>query len=388
MIMLKLAFRNLMGAGIRTWLNAVVLSLSYVMIIWSQGLYDGMNKQAGNAKISMELGGGHFWQETYDPFDSFSLQDAHSPVPPALLSWIEKGRATPILMQPATIYPDGRLLPVLLRGIDPDQTILDLPTRFLEVKDETLPVLIGQRMAKVTGLSTGDKVTLRWRDANGAFDALDAHVVQVMSTDVPSVDNGQLWVSLERLQAMMDLPGETTIIVIAPNQSVPPALSGWIYRDLDFLLADIKQLVRSKKVGATIFYVILLFLAMLAIFNTQILSIFRRHKEIGTLIALGMTRTEVIRLFTLEGGLHGVLAAAVGCIYGIPLFAYFAIKGMALPVEDFGFPTGHLLFPSYSLALVAGTTLIILVTVTAVSFLPARTISKMKPTDALRGKLI
>lgn len=33
MLIIKLAFRNLMGAGLRTWLNVFVLSLVFVMII-------------------------------------------------------------------------------------------------------------------------------------------------------------------------------------------------------------------------------------------------------------------------------------------------------------------------------------------------------------------
>ena len=64
---------------------------------------------------------------------------------------------------------------------------------------------------------------------------------------------------------------------------------------------DIQELIADKTVGASILYAILLFLAMLAIFNTQVLSIFRRRHEMGTMMALGFTRGKVIGLFTLEG---------------------------------------------------------------------------------------
>ena len=60
-------------------------------------------------------------------------------------------------------------------------------------------------------------------------------------------------------------------------------------------------------------WAILLMLAMLAVFDTQVLSIFRRQKEIGTYIALGMTRKQVVTLFTLEGAMHAVLAAIRRC---------------------------------------------------------------------------
>ena len=41
MISFKLALRNLLGAGLRTWLNVIVLSFSFVVIIWMKGLLDG-----------------------------------------------------------------------------------------------------------------------------------------------------------------------------------------------------------------------------------------------------------------------------------------------------------------------------------------------------------
>ena len=142
-------------------------------------------------------------------------------------------------------------------------------------------------------------------------------------------------------------------------------------------------------VWKSIFYLLLLAMALLAIFDTQMLSIFRRRKEMGTLMALGMSRPNVIGLFTLEGGLHGFLALAVGAVYGIPFLAWQAKYGFPLPdvTDDFGMAIGSALYPSYGLKLLVFTTLLVLGTVTFVSFLPTRKISKLKPTDALRGKL-
>ena len=109
----------------------------------------------------------------------------------------------------------------------------------------------------------------------------------------------------------------------------------------------------------------------------------------GTLMALGMSRGRLIGLFTLEGAFHGILALVVGAVYGIPILYYFAAKGFPLPdvMDDFGMAMSSTLYPSYGLKLVIATTLLVLITVTFVSFLPTRKISKLKPTDALRGKL-
>ncbi|MEA2005075.1 MAG: FtsX-like permease family protein [Acidobacteriota bacterium] len=389
MIIPKLALRNLLGAGLRTWLNVVVLSFSFVAIIWTQGLYKGMGDQAVHSMIDVEYGGGQYWHEKYDPYDPLALQDAHGIVPAPLKKMIDNGQATPVLITQGVIYPSGRFQSVLLKGIDPSQTITSLPSGFLDFEGEELPVLIGSRMAKSTGLKVGDTVTLRWRDAYGTFDARDAMIVHVMSTTVQSVDEGQLWIPLKKMQELTRMEDETTLIIVSKDAVNPPDVRGWEFKSLDVLLKNIRELVEVKTAGASIMYVILLLLAMLGIFDTQVLSIFRRRKEIGTLMAMGLTRARIIGLFTLEGAMHSVLAAIVAAVYGIPLLIYFAKEGWAMPqaVDSYGFAIGEKLFPTYSAGLVIGTTLLVLLVTTIVSFLPTRKIAKLKPTDALRGKM-
>ena len=130
-------------------------------------------------------------------------------------------------------------------------------------------------------------------------------------------------------------------------------------------------------------------MALLAVFDTQVLSIFRRRKEIGTLMALGMTRWSVIGLFTLEGCLLGIFAFIAGFVYGYPILAYLAKEGLVLPrmIERSQFAVLLTLYPKYGLRLYIVTGLILFITVIIVSFLPTRTITKLKPTDALKGKL-
>jgi putative ABC transport system permease protein len=389
MIIPRLALKNLLGAGLRTWLNVIVLSFCFVLIIWLQGLYKGMGDQARVAQTDAEFGGGQYWQENYDPYDPLTLQDAHSPVPGSLQNLIDKGQAAPILISQATIYPEGRLQAILMKGIDPAQSVLNLPTKFLGQEDEDLPVLIGTRMAKNTGLKIGDTVTVRWRDVQGTFDARDAKIVQVMKTSVPTVDQAQIWVPLEKMRSLTRMENEATLVTLAQGTKEFPQAPGWIHKDMRFLLREIDLMVKSKQAGGSIIYTILLSLALLAIFNTQVLSIFRRRKEMGTLMAMGMPRGKVIQLFTLEGAMHSVLAAIVAAIYGIPLLLWSAKAGWAMPeaVDDFGMALGEALFPVYGTGLVVGTTILILIATTIVSFLPTRKIAKLKPTDALRGKM-
>jgi ABC-type lipoprotein release transport system permease subunit len=389
MLAIKLAYRNLVGAGLRTWLNVFVLSLSYVVIIWHKGFLDGWNRQAQRDMIAWEIGGGQYWHSRYDPYDPFTIEDSHGPLPTEFQSGIRGKYLTPILIAQATMYPEGRIQSVRLKGIDPEQQILQIPTGDLLVERDAIPAVIGTRMARNSKLQVGDFVTIRWRDDRGVFDAAEVEIVRIFKTNVPTVDVGQLWIPLQRLQSMMQLPGEATIVVRALDAPPVESVTGWNFQGHDVLLAELRQIIKSKTVGGLILYVILMSLAMLAIFDTQVLSIFRRQKEIGTHIALGMTRGQVVRLFTAEGAGHGILAALLAALYGIPFLSFQAVRGYALPLEadDYGLAIAERIFPVYSLGLVAGTTLIVLITTTIVSFIPARRITRMKPTDALRGKI-
>ena len=389
MVTFKLAYHNLVGAGLRTWLNVGVLSFAYVLIIWHQGIFSGMHRQASRDVINDEIAGGQYWVEKYDPYDPLSLDESHGVIPGQLDSLIENKQATPILIRQGTIYPEGRVQSVLIKGIDPAQTILDIPTAGLSRDTIELPVMVGKLMAKKNSLHIGDYLTLRWRDVNGTFDAADGEIVAIMNTNVPTIDMGQLWVPLKRLQEMSGLENEATIVVVDQEKREHADLPAWTFKDHGFLLKDINDVIKSKRFGSAIMYAILLFLSMLAIFDTQILSIFRRRKEIGTLMALGMVRSKVIALFTLEGMLHGILGIVIAALYGIPALIITGKIGIPMPstAEEYGFAIPTRLFPVYSAWLVSVTVFIVMLTVTIVSYLPSRKISGLKPTEALKGKL-
>jgi hypothetical protein len=106
MLAIKLAYRNLIGAGLRTWLNVLVLSFSFLVIIWHRGIMNGWDRQARTDTINQEIGGGQYWHENYDPYDPFTLADAHGIIHEKLQ---EKTDYTPVLITQATIYPGGRV---------------------------------------------------------------------------------------------------------------------------------------------------------------------------------------------------------------------------------------------------------------------------------------
>lgn len=384
----RLAIRNILGAGSRTWLNVIVLSFAYVAIIFNQGFYTGLSNQVKRARIEAELGAGQLWHKNYDPHDPLTLHEAHGILSDSLKPWITQN-GVPILIIRGTFYPKGRIRNVLVKGIPPDQQILSIPTHFLKRNNGLIPALIGRRMAKSAGLQIGDICNIQWQDANGTYDAHDVEIVQIIDTSVPTIDHGQIWVPLERLQTLLQMRNQATMIVLNRNVESTPMGAEWILKTIEFLLRDLHAVQKTRTIASWFLYGLLLMLAMLAIFDTQILSIFKRRKEIGTLMALGMPRVKVIQLFTLEGIIHAVLAALLGAMYGIPLLSYFARRGFAVPigVDKTGYAIGERLFPIYSLYLLGETVIIVLLVTAIISYIPTRKIAGLKPTDALRGKI-
>ncbi len=382
----QLAYKNLIGAGLRTWLNVGILAFSFIIIIFYNGLLDGWHQQAKHDSIAWEYGHGHLLHENYDPFDPFTFQDGHG-----ILSEKENKNLVPILIQQASIYPEGRMLSVSLKGIDATQTVLDLPIKEATSSEADIPVVIGKRMAKLAKLQEGSQVLLRWRDKNGTFDAANMTVVKIFDTDVPMVDRGQIWIPIRKLWQMTGLENHATFFVANENFEADNAknIKAWTFQSQDYLLNSINEIIAIEKTNSSIMYVLLLAIALLAIFDTQVLSVFRRQKEIGTYIALGMTRKQVVGLFTVEGSMYSLLAMIVGCIFGIPLFLYLAKTGIAFPetTQDMGVAMASRIFPVYGFQLIITTIILIVISATIVSFLPARKIAKMNPVDALKGKI-
>ena len=389
MLSLKLAYRNLIGAGLRTWLNVFVLSFIYILIIWHYGILDGWNHQANKDMQAWEVGNGQYWHQNYDPYDFFTLEDSHAQIPEVLRKAASEGEVTPILISQATVYPDGRIQSMLLRGINPDQKVIAIPSVELNIESEEIPAIIGRRMAKSCKLKEGDITTIRWRDVNRTFDAAEVKIVKVFNCNVPNVDAGQMYIPIEKLREMMQALEEATMFVIGEDVEMSDSISGWEYKDFDFLMTEMNEMMKMKKVGGSFFYVILMLLAMLAIFDTQVLSIFRRQKEIGTYIAMGMTRPQVVSLFTVEGAMHAILAVVAGAIYGVPFLLWQMNTGMSMPAgsDDMGIAIAETIFPVYGAGLIITTVLLVLIITTIVSYMPARKISKMKPTDAIKGKI-
>jgi len=390
-MLIKIALKNLLGASLRTILNVFVTSFSFFVILLMSGIYDGMLQHAKNVTIDTEIAGGAYWHPNYDPLDPMSFEDAHSVIPNEIKMLVNQQKAFPVLVSQVSIYPGGRIMPAILKGIPLDQNIVNMPTQSLNGFDDgTIPVLIGKGMANDTKLNVGDSFTIRWLDVNSTYDADEGTVVYIMDSQNFKIDMGHIWLPLDIAQSMLGIEDQATYVTYNKGITEVNNKGEWINRDVNYLVQDMEAMIEADKPGAQIMFMILLALAAMGIFNAQVLSIFRRGREIGTLMALGMTRLRVVSLFTLEGGLNAILSVIATLIIFGPVLWYFGTSGIPLPIDysEMGLIMAKRLIPVYSIGLILSTTILVSIIVLIVSYMPSRKISYMQPTDALRGKAI
>jgi ABC-type lipoprotein release transport system permease subunit len=278
---------------------------------------------------------------------------------------------------------------IVLRGVETNQKIVSIPSQYLLSEDDEVKAVIGKRMAKTLKLDIDDRLLIRWRDKNGAFDAREIVITTIFDSNASTIDAGQIWISLDNLQIMTEMDNEATYFVMSKDCPVRQDVGTWKYRDTDFLLHDLYLMAQSERVESVIIFIVLLAIALLAVFDTQTLSIFRRQKEIGTYVALGMTPKQVIRLFTIEGTSYSVLAILVSFVWGIPVLYWFSKVGIKLPdsYDDMGFGMGDAMYPIYEVGSILASIIIIVLLSMFISYIPARKIARSNVVEALKGKI-
>jgi len=276
-MILDMAFKNLIRQGMRSLLNVLVTALIIIAIIFALSLLNGFQAQALRNMSTTDVAGGHYRVPGFDILTPTEWEDFTLPIPQALarLPLSEKAE---VLVQQGQLFPNRRLFPVQLRGINLDQSLLDLPLHTLKNErveiGETIPVVLGKQMAKKAHLTVGDTVVLKWRDKLGAVDALDVRVMDVAPMINPRVDEGVVWMRLDHLRQMTQRAGEVTWVAV--QQPVGP-VAGFEFLTVENLMADLLTLLKHDRRNTRILWFFLIALAGISVFNTQMLNVFKRH---------------------------------------------------------------------------------------------------------------
>ncbi len=385
----NIAWKNFSRQGIRAVLNVMVTALAMIAVVFNISLYNGFQAQTTRNMIRTDVAGGHYRVPGFDILSPTEWEDVTRKIPESLDDLPNAERAS-ALVQQGQLFPNRRLYPVQLRGIDVHQTLLDLPLDGLksygERVEDIIPAVLGVKMAQKAHLKQGDTTVLKWRDRHGVVDARDLLVVDVVTMVNSRVDEGVLWLRLDHLQDMTQRQNEISWVAVKEFQG---PVQGMEFQEVDELIADILNLIENDRKYAQVFWVILIFLAGIGVFNTQILNVFKRQKEIGTLMALGMTSAQVVGLFTLEGSMAALLSVFVALLLGTALFAWFQSVGLDIShLAESTIPVHENILLDIHSGEVVSTIVIIVSVMVLVSWLPVRKITRLDPTLALRGRAI
>lgn len=390
-MILRLAFRNIIANGWRSLINIVVVSIVLIIMIWTQAMYYSWIRLAETQQTDWEYGKGLLQVRSYDLYDPLSYEDSYAPVPEALKQAVQENEIVPILLAPAAIYPQSRMQSAIVKGIPQDQEAIVFPSAKLNnERSDLVPVLIGNGMAKSTRLSQGDIFTIRIRDISGVYNAVDAIVEEVLAIPAPSVDMGTIWMNLALLREIRNAPDMASYFVLNSSRYQGYEDEDFRFVDKEEYFADMYQMLENERFQQVLMYALLVFLAMIAIFDTQALAVFKRRREIGTLAALGLTHKKIMLLFTTEGTLYTAFAILLTPILGFPVFWYFAVYGFPIieGYDEFELPGFtepiKFLYPVNEIIVVL---IMILLFTIFVSWLATRKITKMNTVDALRGKV-
>jgi putative ABC transport system permease protein len=129
---------------------------------------------------------------------------------------------------------------------------------------------------------------------------------------------------------------------------------------------------------------LLLFVVVLTgIINTLSMSVFERTREIGTMLAVGVRRREVLQLFLLEGAVLGVAGGLLGAGLGRLLVAVVASLGIRFHIS--GLNAVSILRPTVTPTFVASAVGVATAGALLASLWPAWRASRLDPVEALRS---
>jgi putative ABC transport system permease protein len=286
-------------------------------------------------------------------------------------------------------------------AVDPNaENSLGFTTRYasgrnLDSKpDGEVEALIGVGLAKSMSVKVGDGLTLLAMTSDGALNGADVQIVGIVNSGVAEMDAVSLRITLPAAQRLLQSDRVTNLVVgldATENTDQVAAEIGSRLRSLP------QQLVLRKWIDLATYYkqvrslfsmifvflgVIVFFMVLMSSVNTLLMTMFERTREIGTMLAMGTSRSWIMALFVLEAMLLGVMGAVAGVAGGNLLGVLLNHSGIQMPPAPGStapWPFQVLHVPS----LMVGSSILVIVSLALASILPAMRASRLQIAEAL-----
>ncbi len=208
-------------------------------------------------------------------------------------------------------------------------------------------LLLGVELAAGLELKLGDEVALIANDKDGVLNAIEGPMVGGLEA-LTQGEKRLVLLPLARAQELLRMEGRVTEVAVALDDIDDADLvkarllaklgDGYevhTWPELAPLVSDARQVQNAVlRVVIGIF----LFIILMGVANTMLMNVLERVREIGTLLALGARRRQVMQMFVLEATLLGGLGASVGALLGALLVFVLGAVGIRLTTPGASLP--------------------------------------------------
>jgi lipoprotein-releasing system permease protein len=245
--------------------------------------------------------------------------------------------------------------------------------------------VLGTKLAQDLELEPGQKFTLALQNKSFKLE-----VVGLIRTGTGS-DETLVYLPLDTAQELLDQPDVVSQIGVRLSDiNAAPAIASNLSGRFTYKAEswqeqnkDVLQVMDTQKVILYIFYALIFVIAGFGVANTMIMTVTRRTKEIGILMAMGATRRSIVKIFLMESLILGPPAAMLGCILAWITAKLIEAYPIALPSDVYQVSRLTVLLTPETFALAAGFAL-------AVNFLaglyPAYKASRLDPVEAIASE--
>ena len=295
---------------------------------------------------------------------------------------------SPVLTGPATFEYKGKNKNVAMQGIRVEahdsvmyinDDIIEGSYRDLEVSPNS--VVVGDALAEKLDVEIGDTIDASFPEANPAA----LRVVGIYDSGTP-MDETLAITSLSTAQDFLDVSNVvTTILVRVDDRERAQAISeeidtmgypasGWKETN-----PEIIQTLKLEGMSNAITLGLIIIIASFGIVSTLFMVVMEKTKEIGMLMAMGVSRRSIMMIFVMESGILGLLGAVLGVILGATLAIYMGSY-------DYGFEVMPGISSIPFVVRIQDAVIIVLFTFLLnliAGIYPASRASKLKPVEAI-----
>lgn len=399
---LSLAFRTIVRQARRSALGVGAIAFGVIALLLAAGFIQWIFLDMREATIRSFLGHiqvvrtGFLDAGTADPFSFLLPED--SPERKRIEAWPGVKVLSPRLRLSGLISAGESTVSFIGEGVVPEAE--QMLSASLTIADgaplsaeDPKGIILGRGLADNLGVQIGQTVVLLVKTKSGGVNATEARVAGFFTTVNKAYDDAALRVPLPMAQELLRTKGaHTWVILLDKTDSTDSTLaalrSAITSPGLELVpwhaLADFyKKTVALFSRQVSVVKVIIAIIIVLSISNTLMMSVMERTGEIGTAMALGVTRATILRRFLVEGAVLGVLGGVSGAAVGILLAHAISAVGIPMPPPP-GMARGYLGQILVTWGLVFDAMTLAVLTTLAASLYPAWRASRMEIVDALR----